>query len=53
MHPEFEQATLTSWEYLTFRVKVRLAESRGWVLASVSVADGVPTASLYRPCGSK
>ena len=49
MHPEFEQATITAYPGADFRRRVRLAESRGWTLGTVHVADGLATAIVYRP----
>lgn len=49
MHPEFDQATVTASDKADFRRMVRLAESQGWSLGTVHVADGITTAVVYRP----
>ena len=49
MHPEIEQTAITAYPGPDFRRRVRLAESRGWTLATVHVCDGLATAVVYRP----
>ena len=49
MHHEFEQMTVTAYPGADFRHRVRIAESRGWTLWTVHVADGLAYAIVYRP----